>query len=401
MRRNLLFLGFIGLSFLLNAQNDSIQVETANTVQGMLKGKPGIQIGGYGEVHYNQLINKDFYNPGTLDAHRMVLFFGYNFSGRTQFISEIEIEYAKEVWVEQMFIQHKLNRFVNFRAGVLLVPMGIINEYHEPTTFNGVERPVIDNKIAPTTWREVGLGFQGNINPIFTRYQLYVVNGLNGFDGNNALFSGSKGIREGRQKASKAYLNKPAFSGKIEFFGVRNFNLGLSAYWGKSNSKLYSGLSKDSLTLVQRADSSVVGIAMVGLDSRFNMAGFKVTGQLYYVSLSNTREYNVFTITGTNVNDLGSEMLGYYIEVGYNVLRGFSDSNQSLMPFIRYERYNTHQSVELPVIKNKGYSYNYITTGITYHLDKGVVLKADLQLFKSQAENKFSKTVNAGVGVNF
>lgn len=401
MKRFLYVFGLLIISFGLKAQSDTIPIQQQSTAQTLMRSKLGLQIGGYGEVHYNQPLKSSTHNHGTLDAHRMVLFFGYNFSSKTQFVTEVEIEYAKEVWVEQMFIQHRLNRYANFRAGVLLVPMGIINEYHEPTTFNGIERPIIDNKIAPTTWREIGLGFQGNIYHAKTRYQLYVVNGLNGFDGTNGMFSGSKGLREGRQKASKAYLNQPAITSKLEFYGVRNLNIGISGYFGKSNSKLYSNLSKDSLAKIQRADSSVVGISMVGIDTRYNIKGFKLTGQFYYISLSNTDEYNVFTKTGTKLNDLGSAMLGYYFEVGYDLFYKLADTKQSLMPFIRYEAYNTHQLVKAPVVTNKSYSNTIITTGVTYALEKGVVLKADLQLLKSKAESSFSKIFNAGIGVNF
>lgn len=401
MKRILYVYGLLIISFGLKAQTDTIPIQQLNTAQILMSSKTGLQIGGYGEVHYNQPLNSNTHNLGILDAHRMVLFFGYNFSNKTQFVTEVEIEYAKEVWIEQMFIQHRLNRYANFRAGVLLVPMGIINEYHEPTTFNGVERPIIDNKIAPTTWREIGLGFQGNIYQAKTRYQLYIVNGLNGYDGTSAMFSGGKGLREGRQKASKAYLNQPAFTGKLEFYGVRNLNIGLSGYFGKSNSKLYSNLSKDSLAKIQRADSSVVEISMVGIDTRCNVKGFKLTGQLYYISLSNTDEYNVFTKTGTKLNDLGSAMLGYYFEVGYDLFHMLDDTKQILMPFIRYEAYNTHQSVKAPVVANKSYSNTIITTGVTYALEKGVVFKADLQLLKSKTENSFSKIFNAGIGVNF
>jgi hypothetical protein len=187
----------------IDAQNvDSTNIYL-NSVEKLLNDKPGLGIGGYGEVHYNQPINKGIKDLGIVDVHRMVMFLGYNFSRKTQFVSEIEFEYAKELWVEQMFLQHKINNYINFRAGLLLIPMGIINEYHEPTTFNGVERPIIDNKIAPTTWREIGLGFAGNILQTKMKYQLYVVNGLNGYNANVGLFSGSKALREGRQTAQK------------------------------------------------------------------------------------------------------------------------------------------------------------------------------------------------------
>ena len=212
------------------------------------------------------------------------------------------------------------------------------------------------------------------------------------------MFSGSKGLREGRQKASKAYMNQPAFTGKLEFYGVKNLNVGLSGYFGKSNSKLYSNLSKDSLAKIQRADSSVVGISMVGLDTRYNFKGVKLTGQLYYISLSNTNEYNVFTRTGTT-NDLGSAMLGYYVEVGYDIFQTLADTKK-INALIRYEAYNTHHSVEAPVVTNKSLVY-YHHHRLDLRFRKGVVLKADLQFYKSKAENSFSKTFNAGIGVNF
>jgi hypothetical protein len=372
-----------------------------NSVEKILNDKPGLGIGGYGEVHYNQPLNKKIEDLGTLDVHRMVLFLGYNFSSKTQFVSEIEFEYAKELWVEQMFLQHKVNKYVNLRAGLLLIPMGIINEYHEPTTFNGVERPMIDNKIAPTTWREIGIGFSGNILQTKTKYQFYVVNGLNGYDANGGLFSGSKTLREGRQKGSKAYISSPNFTGKIEYYGVKNMNIGVSGYFGKSQSRLYNNLHEDSTLLMQKADSSVVNISMIGADIRYNIKGVKLTGQLYYTLLGNTKQYNIFTSKGGKYNDLGSSMMGYYAEIGYNVFQSDKNIKSELMPFLRYEVYNTHQSVENIIVKNDNYHNTIITTGLTYTLIKGAVLKADIQYNKSKADEAYTKVFNAGFGIMF
>lgn len=218
----------------------------ANSVGTMLNDDGKLGIGGYGEVHYNQPLSSDKKETGTVDLHRMVMFLGYNFTKNTQFISEIEFEYAKELWVEQAFLQHKISKFINLRAGLLLVPMGIINEYHEPVTFNGVERPIIDNKISLSTWREIGAGFSGNVLPVSMKYQLYVMNGLSGYD-NKGLFTGASGLREGRQKGSKAYIHSPSFSGKIEYYGLRSLNIGISGYIGKSQSKFFNKLHNDSL----------------------------------------------------------------------------------------------------------------------------------------------------------
>lgn len=380
---------------------DSTKNIYTNSVEKMLNDKPGLGIGGYGEVHYNQPINNNTKDLGTLDVHRMVMFLGYNFSNKTQFVSEIEFEHAKELWLEQMFLQYKINKFLNFRAGLLLIPMGIINEYHEPTTFNGVERPIIDNKIAPSTWREVGFGFSGNFLQAKTKYQLYIVNGFNGYDENGGLFSGSKALREGRQKGSKAYISSPNYTGKLEYYGVKNLNIGVSGYFGKSQSRLYNNLHKDSTNLIQNADSSIVNISMIGADIRYNLKGIKLTGQLYYTSLGNTEKYNIFTSKDGKYNDLGSSMIGCYGEIGYNVFHIVKNIKSELMPFVRYEVYNTHQSVENNITKNDKYYNTIITTGLTYTLVKGAVLKADVQFSKSKADEKYSKVLNFGFGVMF
>lgn len=401
MKTPLLLVFFLSTLSLIGQNNDSITGIYSNSAETMLSNKPGLSIGGYGEIHYNQPINDNKFDLGTLDAHRMVMFLGYNFSKKTQFVSEIEVEYAKELWVEQMFLQHKINKYVNFRAGILLIPMGIINEYHEPTSFNGVERPLIDNKIAPTTWREIGLGFTGNIIQAKTKYQIYVVNGFSGHDGTNGLFSGSKTLREGRQKGSKAYILSPAFTGKLEFYGVRNLNVGVSGYFGDSQSRLYSNLSKDNDASVLKADSSVVRISMLGVDTRYNYRGIKLTGQLYYTTISNTGQYNVLTSKSGVPNDLGSAMIGYYAEIGYNVFKPIKKIRTELMPFVRYEVFDTHHKVKSPVVKNNSYYNTVITTGLTYVLVKGAVIKADIQFIKSDSEDDYNKAFNAGFGIMF
>lgn len=392
---------FLGTQVLFGQVNDSEQTQYKNTAELMLEENTGLAIGGYGEVHYNQPLNSGRFNPGTLDAHRLVMFLGYNFSSKTQFVSEIEFEYAKEVWVEQMFLQQKINKYINLRAGILLIPMGIINEYHEPVTFNGVERPVIDNKIAPSTWREIGAGISGNILQLKSKYQLYVVNGLNGYDAAGGVFSGSKTLREGRQKGSKAYITSPSYTGKVEFYGAKNLNIGISGYAGKSQSRLYTNLDKSNTALVQQADSSVVGIAMLGLDARYTFKGIRLTGQFYQISISNTEQYNRFTTKNGMLNDLGSALQGYYAEIGYNVFRTLPGVKSELMPFVRYEAYNTHHSVDGLTVANKKNDNVIITTGLTYALTKGAVLKADLQFLKSEADTEFSKVFNAGFGIMF
>jgi len=402
MKKILLF-GAIVISFLhLNAQQVTDDNGfNQNTAQRLLNSNKGLTIGGYGEIHFNQPLSSDIRSNGTLDVHRVVLLVGYNFNERTQFVSEIEYEHVSEVYVEQAFLQYKLNNWMNLRGGLMLVPMGIINEYHEPTTFNGVERPLVDKYIAPTTWREVGVGITGNILPVSLRYQAYIINGFNGYDGALKL-DGKNGLRKGRQKGAESYISSPNFSAKVEYFGARGLNIGLSGYFGKSQSMAYDGLDKNNKAAKESADSTTIGIAMVGLDARYSIGGLELRGQYYYSALSNTDKYNAYGSEGSDVlNDLGSSLMGYYIEAGYNVLKYNQNTPSQLVPFVRYEQFNTHNTVHSSIIKNDVYNKTAITTGLSWRITQGAIVKADMQFIKSKANSEYDRIFNAGVGFMF
>lgn len=379
---------------------DSTKNTMQNTSEKMLSANSGFTIGGYGQFDYNQAFSSDVINNGTLDIHRLVMLFGYRFNERTQFITEIEYEHVTEVYIEQAFLQYKINDFINFRGGLMLIPMGIINEYHEPVTFNGVERPSVDKYIAPTTWREVGFGLNGNIIDASIKYQVYLVNGFNSYDG-SAKLSGANGLRKGRQKGAESFINSPNYTGKITYYGINSITIGLSGYFGKTQSTLYDGIDKTDETLRANADSSVVGVSMLGLDAKYNSSGIQIKGQFYIVSLSNTEAYNRFTASKGTLNDLGNSMVGYYLEAGYNVFKSFNAINTELIPFVRYEAYDTHNSVENNIVRNDLYNKNIITTGIGWKVANGAMLKADLQFIKSKADNEYSKVFNAGIGIMF
>ncbi|OIP82452.1 MAG: hypothetical protein AUK44_07645 [Porphyromonadaceae bacterium CG2_30_38_12] len=378
------------------AQQDSLKNKYKNTAEILLAGNGKLMLGGYGEVHYSQPLSATNRYNGTLDVHRTVMFLGYNFNSRTQFISEFEFEHVNDVLVEQAFLQHRFNKYLNLRAGLLLIPMGIVNEYHEPTTFNGVERPIVDTKIAPSTWREIGVGFSGSVFPASLKYQVYVVNGFSSYKTGVASLSGKDGFRGGRQKGAESFVSSPNFTAKIEYYGIRGLNLGLSGYVGKTQSTLYNALDKNNLAAVSQADSSVVSLAMVGVDARYNLGGLQLRGQYYYSNISNTRQYNAFTH-----KDLGSAMMGYYVEVGYNLFRFNSNTKSELMPFIRLENYNTHFATTAETTQNMAYNNRVITSGLTYKLTKGAVIKVDMQFLKPQNSNTWSKVFSAGVGVMF
>lgn len=377
---------------------DTTTNEPLNTAENIIAGNisKGITLGAYTQIDYNQPFGDIVKRNGKLDVHRLVMFMGYKFNDRTHFVSEIEFEHVKELYVEQAFLSYRIDEKLNFRAGLILIPMGIVNEYHEPPTYNGVERPNLDSKIVPTTWRELGAGFSGKFDDLSLKYQLYILNGFNGYDG-SGKFRGTDGFRNGRQKGANSFMSSPNLSTKIDYYGILGLKLGLAVYYGKSQSSLYDGLAMDDVNAVKTADSSIVGITMLGFDARYQNKGFEARAQYILAYASNTGQYNTFT-----GNDLGSQMTGYYVEAGYDVLRFFKTAGSELMVFARYENYYTHADVEEGTIKNDAYNRTDVTIGLGFKVADGAVFKADYQLFKN-ADTSTDNTnqFNLGVGIWF
>ncbi len=372
-----------------------------NVAERLLYTEGNLKIGGYGSIDYNQPLDSEVRQNGILDVHRFIMLLGYSFNDRTQFISEIEFEHVVEVYIEQAFLQHKINNFINFRAGLMLTPMGITNEYHEPNLFRGVERPMIDSHISPTTWREIGAGFMGYVLPASIKYQAYLMNGFKSYTGSPVL--NGKGLRSGRQKGAESFISSPNFAGKVEYFGLRGLNLGASVYTGNTQSTLYNGISKNDEAAMAKADSSVVGITMIGLDARYSVGGLQLKGQYYFTDLSNTDQYNRFTAKADGTpNDLGSSQTGYYVEAAYNIFRHLPNFKSELVPFVRFEKWNTQNTMSERFTANPTYSKQAIISGLEWEMARGALLKADMEFVKSDvAGSKYAKRFNAGVGIMF
>lgn len=353
-----------------------------NGAQSILSGKlsKGITIGGYGQIDYNQ---KESDN-GILDVHRIVLLMGYKFSDKVHFVTEIEFEHVKEIFVEQAFLNYSITDNINLRGGLMLVPMGIVNEFHEPTTFNGVERPSMDKSIVPTTWREVGIGLSGRINNANLKYQAYIFNGFASVNGSKVL-GGSNGLRNGRQKGAKSTVNSPNYAAKLEYYGIQGLRLGFSGYFGRTQ-------PQDEVDDIDGAD---VGISMIGLDARYNYKRFTARGQFITASISDTEAYN-----NLNSASLGSKLQGWYVEGAFNILP--QTKEQQLFAFTRYEDYDTHASVDGSLAKNLSYDRDEITFGLSYHIAPGAVVKADYQIKNNAVPNSDAvNQFNLGIGVWF
>ncbi len=384
----LLFILLVTIAFSnVQAQQDSTS-QHINGAQSLISNNinKGVIIGGYGEITYNQPENSN----GELDVQRLVLLVGYNFSDKVQFVTEVEFEHVKEVYVEQAFVNYNVANNFNVRGGLMLVPMGIVNEYHEPTTFNGTERPSIDNVIVPTTWREIGVGVNGRLPNLNMGYQAYVFNGfkssnLDGEGGVSGILKGSNGLRSGRQKGAQSTMSSPTFSGKVDYYGIPGLRIGASGYFGKTQ-------TDDEIKSI---DGSTIGITMIGIDARYKFQRFSARGQFIYASLSETDSYN--DITG---KDLGSAMQGWYIEGAFNLLP--QHNKQKLVAFTRYENYNTHADIAGNLTKNYAYDRTDITTGLSFHIAQGVVIKGDYQFRDNALSGDTVKDrLNFGIGVWF
>lgn len=359
-----------------------------NAAQRILSGNYGqaVTVGAYAETTYNQPEGDN----GELDVQRMVLLFGYKFNDKTQFVTEVELEHVEEVFVEQAFVNYSVGDNISLRGGLMLVPMGIVNEYHEPTTFNGTERPAVDNAIVPTTWRELGVGVNGRFPDASVSYQAYIFNGFkstvsDGEDGVSGFLKGSNGLRGGRQKGIKSTVDSPTFSTKVEYYGFPGLRLGLSGYFGDTQ-------AADD---VEEIDGANIGIAMVGFDARYAFRKITARGQFIYASLSDTEAYN--NLTG---RDLGSALMGYYGEVAYNLLP--LTAKQRLFAFARYENYDTHASTSGTLERNDAFNRTDLTTGLSYHIAPGVVVKGDYQFRDNNVENgDVANRLNFGIGVWF
>lgn len=199
-------------------------------------------IGGYGELHYNAFDSKT-----ELDFHRFVLYFAHDFADDIRFYSEFELEHALagegkkgEVELEQAYVEMDLTADTHLKAGLFLLPVGILNETHEPTTFYGVERNPVETNIIPSTWWEGGVAVDGVFGDSGWHYDLALHSGLN--VGNTFV------IRSGRQKGSEAIAEELATTARLRYTGVTGLELAASVtYQGDITQGLVPGAGAGTL----------------------------------------------------------------------------------------------------------------------------------------------------------
>jgi len=349
------------------------------------QGEPRTTVGGYGELHYNE---PDGGRRGMLDFHRFVIYLGHSFNEKLSFHSEIEIEHTKleagssdggELAIEQAYLDYSIHKNLGVRAGILLPPVGIINLYHEPPTFHGVERPSVDRVIIPATWREAGAGIYGNITDGF-RYQAYVVAGLRaqGFDASN-------GIRGGRQEAFESNPANPSFTGRLDYAPALGLQLGASFFIGNA-----------------AADEDSIGNATVALwsaDARYDISNLHLRAVGAVATIGDADK--IKARFGASVAD---RIYGYYVEGAYDFLPFICpESEQELFVFTRYEKYNT-QAATSGFAALSQYNRNDVVLGLTYKPTYNTAFKFDYTFLNNEANSgnaRNTKQLNLGIGYYF
>jgi hypothetical protein len=314
------------------------------------------------DVHFNKL---DDQSDPVLDFHRFVLLFHHQFAPRIRFVGELELEHALvegledagEIELEQAYLDFFIHRAFNVRAGMMLVPVGIINERHEPPVFNGVERPLVDTVIVPTTWFESGAGVHGELGRGF-RYRAYVMAPLDALE-----FSADEGIRGGLQKGSRSRMRNAAFTGRLEYLGIPDLSLGASIWAGKGNAPdSASGL--DTPVLVRE------------VDARYTTDRVEVRAQFADISIDNAGAINetLGRLTGVDPN-IARGLRGYYLEGAYRIWA--SGAPRDLVGFVRYEKANTQQRMPDGWLPLDEFNRHQWVTGLTYYPDPDIAVKID------------------------
>ena len=335
----------------------------------------GLSIGGYGEIVYQQVDEREKTGEGEeeegrggkqFDLRRAVLYFGYKWNDRILFNSEVEYEHAgEEVSVEFAYLDFLWRPQLNFRAGLLLMPVGFLNELHEPTVFLGANRPDVEQRILPTTWEEGGFGLFGAAGP-FT-YRTYIVNGL------NAAGFTDDGLRGGRQGGSEAKAEDLAWVGRLDYTGLPGLLAGGSVYTGKAG----QGLE----TASGRKLGVGTKIAEGHLEWRWRGLEFRALGA--QTELNDVAALNA-ALGLEGDESVGEKLEGYYLQLGYDLLAGRA-AGRALIPYARWESLNTQDAVPAGFSANPDTDIQSLTLGIAYKPIEQLVLKVDYQNVDNKA----------------
>ena len=353
------------------------KLETPDPSSGEMR----LPFAGYMELNFT----KPREQSATFDFRRFVLLFGHSFSDRLKFWSELELEHALvegaeekgELELEQAYVDFLLHPVLNFRGGMLLTPMGIINERHEPPSFYGVLRPQVDTVIIPSTWFDTGVGVFGDLGKGFS-YKFYGMSPLNA-----AEFSAEEGLRGGRQQGSQSFFQNWAQALRIEHRGVPRLVLGTSFWNGKT------GFDLPTVNPVAR---------MAEFDGRYRWNRFEFRGEFATAYITKARELNLALERRTGINpNIARQIRGFYWEGAAHLLP--RASKHGLVGFLRYENFDTQYRMPRGFVPLKQFDRSLWAFGASYYPHPDIALKADYQVYRNEsAVVKIPNQFNLGLG---
>lgn len=329
----------------------------------------GLSIGGYGEMLFESYASKrEGGSPvgfgDIVDFLRGVVYVGYKFDERWVFNSGLEFEHAStgksgSASVEFAYVDYLWKPELNVRTGLLLLPLGLLNELHEPTLFASAERPYVEHVLIPSTWSENGAGIFGDVGPF--SYRAYVMNGLNG-----AGFT-ANGLRGGRQKGAMALAEDIAWTGRLDYTATPGLVVGVSAYAGNSGQGL-----RDAAGRTIDAGTTLLDVHLDWRYRGFHLRGLWIRGQVGDAARLN----EALNLSGDD--SVGERFEGGYVEIAYDVLarRG---GRASLSPFVRIEAIDTQARVPRGFERDPIYDREILTWGVAYRPISRIVFKFGYQ----------------------
>jgi hypothetical protein len=367
----------------------------------------GLSIGGYAEGSYTAFVD-DNHRSGehdSADFTRAVLYAGYKFTDRILFNTEIEFEHAStektatndeggSVSVEFATLDFLIQDEVNARAGLVLIPVGFLNQIHEPPFYYGNHRPDVERLILPSTWREVGAGLFGRIADQL-EYKVYAVTSMNarGFE--------PSGIREGRQQGSEARAEDLAFAGRLDWEPVPELLIGASAFLGNTGQDQGVDLDGDGIEDGHLPDAM---LTLWDAHTEFRSHGLRVRGLFAMSHLSDAGSLERdFLAEGRLAagESIAQETIGAYGEIGYEILQWLApQSGWTVEPFFRAEHVDTQFDMPGGFAEDKTQQFHVYTVGVSAKPIPNVVLKLDYRN-RVARRGSLGDEVNLGLGVVF
>jgi hypothetical protein len=296
------------------------------------------------------------------------------------------------VSVEFATLDFFVHSAVNARIGMVLVPMGFINELHEPPTFFGVQRPEVERRIIPTTWRANGFGGFGE--PVGRveglSYRAYVIESLRSV-GESTRFT-AEGVRSGRQKGAKALAEDVAGVVRADY-ERRGVLVGGSVFVGNTS----QGATAPGPS---GPESFRALTTLYEAHVQFAQRGLRIRGLFTGGDIQDAEKINAANeFTGNE--SVGSRLLGWYVDLGYDVLvLAAPGSRMRLVPYVRYEELDTQQEVPTGFERNLANDQQILTAGFSFYPHSQVVLKTDYEVNRNAANTGVNQW-NFGLGYNF